>query len=603
MHSDDRSGDLPLTGHDLTIEDIVDVARRARPVQEVTPASPAYQLVEDSAEWVRAVVEDNARRVQAGEEARAYYGINTGFGIHAAGRPMADPEYPRQVSYKLIMSHATGVGDYLDREVVRAAMLIRANTLVKGRSGVRPLVINRLIQMLNRHVTPAVPRVGSLGASGDLAPLSHLALVMSRTPESLADRGGAPGFDGTTGEAFVPLHDEGGQVIGCKLVPGAEAMTWDGTDRRLVLEAKEGLALNNGTACSAALAVLALHDAEDLVRSAEIAVAMTLEALQGYRDAFLPQVHLSRGHPGQIATAANVLDLVEGSQLVDPGDVDRDPVGLPPQDAYSLRCAPQVIGAVRETLAHVREMLERECNAATDNPLIFVHPDDGLTRPYKTISGGNFHGEYVAFGMDHLSIALAELGSISERRTFWLLNPRMARGLPSMLVRGDDSQIDSGLMITQYVAAALVSKSKTLAHPDSVDSIPTSADQEDHVSMSMNAGLHAREVVENITAVVAIELLAAVTALRHRLAGTRRDGSRGEPLSPDVFGRGTRATWEALREHAPRLFRLPLEHDAILYPYLRGMIDVVQSGVPVEAVRAAGISLREVRSSTQVTPG
>lgn len=592
---------LSLTGHDLTIEDIVRVARQAHPVEEVLPDSPAYRHVKQSAEWVRAAVEDNARRAQAGQRTNAYYGINTGFGIHAAGQPMIDPEHTRQVSRKLIMSHSTGVGDYLDEECVRATTLIRANTLVKGHSGVRPVVINRLIQMLNRGIIPAIPRTGSLGASGDLAPLSHLALVMSRPPRSLDGQAGAPGFENVTGEALIPVHDDEERVCGYKVIPGVQAMTWDGKDQRLILQAKEGLALNNGTSCSTALATLALYDAENLVRNAEIAAAMTLEALQGYRDAFLPQIQLSRGHPGQIATAGNILDMVAGSRLVDPGDEHTNPAHLPPQDAYSLRCAPQVIGAVRETLAHVRQTLEREVNAATDNPLIFVRPEDGLSREYKVISGGNFHGEQVAFAMDYLSIAMTELGSISERRTFWLLNPRMARGLPSMLVQGTDSRIDSGLMITQYVAAALISACKTLAHPDSVDSIPSSADQEDHVSMSMNAGLHAREIVENITGVIAIELLAATTAIRHRLAGVQRDGSRGEPLRPEVLGKGTQAAWSALDRHAPRLFQIPLEHDAILYPYLREMIKIVRSGVLVDAVKAAGIRLREVRSRTEIT--
>lgn len=585
---------LTLTGSDLTIEDVVHVAREGQPVAEITPASPSYALIERCAEWVRAAVEDNAERARAGQPARAYYGVNTGFGIHAAGQPLADPDQTRQVSRKLIMSHSTGVGEYLDPEIARATLLIRANTLVKGRSGVRPVVINRLLQMLNRGVIPAMPRMGSLGASGDLAPLSHLALVLSKPP---TDHDDAPGFGPISGEALVPAQDGSG---GYRVIAGQEAMTWDGQDQRIVLQAKEGLALNNGTTCSAALAALALHDAENLARHAEIAVALTLEALKGYRDAFLPQVHQARGHPGQIAAAANILDLVEGSRLLDPGDVTHDPVHLPPQDAYSLRCAPQVIGAIRETLAHIRAMLEREINAVTDNPLIFADGDSGLDRDYKTISGGNFHGEYVAFGMDHLSIALTELGSISERRTFWMTNPKMARGLPSMLVEGGESRIDSGLMITQYVAAALVSKCKTLAHPDSVDSIPSSADQEDHVSMSLNAGLHAREIVEHVTAVLAIELLASVTAIRHRLAGVKRDGSRGEPLTVEALGRGTQVVWWALEAHAPQVFQIPLDEDVILYPYLRLLIGVVRSGKLVEALREAGFRMRGAKSETRI---
>jgi histidine ammonia-lyase len=596
MPNDESPSELVLDNY-LTIEDVVTVARTHRPVQELTPESPAYPLIQQSAEWVQAAVEDNARRALSGEAANAYYGINTGFGIHAAGRPLVDPEKTRQVTRKLIMSHSTGVGDPLDIEVVRATMLVRANTLARGRSGVRPVVINRLIQMLNRRVTPLIPSIGSLGASGDLAPLSHLALVMSKSPASLAEDNDSPGFDDACGKAFVPA-DNGSQQ-GHMVVSGAKAMFWEGADQRLVLEAKEGLALNNGSTFSASIGVLALHDAENLVRNCEIALAITLEALQGYRDAFLPQIHAVRGHPGQIATAANVLDMLAGSQLIDPGDVDRDPVFAPPQDAYSVRCAPQVIGAIRETLAHIREVLTREINAATDNPLIFIRPEDNLPRDYKVISGGNFHGEPIAFAMDHLSIAMTELGNISERRTFWLTNANMSRGLPSMLVRGDDTHIDSGLMLTQYVAASLVSKCKTLAHPDSVDSIPSSADQEDHVSMSMNAALHAREIVGHITAVVAIEMLAAMLALRHRLVSLRRDGTYHR-LTVDSAGKGAQAVWSALEEAFPEIFQLPLNRDVVLYPYVERMIEVVQSGALVDAIQAAGITLRDVRSNTEL---
>lgn len=591
---------LSLDGETLTVEDAVAVARWMRPVSDLTPGMPVYERVARCAEWVRAAVEDNAARAQAGEAARAYYGINTGFGIHAAGRPFADPELTRQASRKLIMSHSTGVGEALPEEVVRAAMLIRANTLAKGRSGVRPVIINRLIQMLNRQITPCVPRIGSLGASGDLAPLAHLALVMSKAPQSMSSDGCAPGFESICGEALVPIVDGQGRRIGEKVVSGVEAMTWDGADQRVVLEAKEGLALSNGATFSTALGLLALADAENLVRNAEIMAALTLEALQGYRDAFLPQIHAARGHPGQIASAANILALVEGSKLVDPGDVEHDPVHQPPQDAYSVRCAPQVIGAVREVLARVHEVLEREINAATDNPLIFVQDSDNLPRSYKAISGGNFHGEVIAFAMDHLSIALTELGSISERRTFWLMDAKMNRGLPSMLVDGGESHLDSGLMITQYVAAALVSKCKTLAHPDSVDSIPSSANQEDHVSMSMNAALHAREIVDNIAVVIAIELLAAVTALRQRMAGWRREGTGQPPLAVSDLGRGAQAVWRVLEQHAPEVLMIPLNRDVVCYPYVRRLIEVVRSGALVEATRQAGIAARSVRSSTEL---
>lgn len=590
---------LTLDGETLSLADVIAVARSYHPVALLAPGSEPYARVEASAAWVQEVVERNAQRAQAGESAQAIYGINTGFGIHAAGRPFFDAESTRQVSRKLVISHATGVGDFLDEEIVRAAMLIRANTLAKGRSGVRPAVIDLLADMINRRVMPCVPRSGSLGASGDLAPLSHLALLISKPPDSMADDEPAPGFGPVSGLATVPLHDDEGKLIGSQVVPGADAMVWEGEDHRLVLQAKEGLALNNGATFSAALGVLALTDSENLVRNAEVAVALTLEALQGYRDAFLPQIQQARPHPGQTATAANVRALVEGSQLVDPGDTDRDPQHLPPQDAYSVRCAPQVIGSVREVLAQGRAVLEREINAATDNPLIFVQPGDDLPRDYKAISGGNFHGEAIAFAMDHLSIALTELASISERRTFWMMDEKMSRGLPSMLVRNDSSDMESGMMLAQYVAASLVSECKTLAHPDSVDSIPSSANQEDHVSMSMNAALHARQIVENATSVVAIELLAAVTALRHRLGGLRRDGAY-HPLPVTSLGRGPQAVWEALGEVAPQVFEIPLTHDVVYYPYIWKMSDVVTSGALVDAVRGAGITLQGVRASTEL---
>jgi histidine ammonia-lyase len=578
---------------------VAQVARALEPVAEIDSASAAYQSITESAEWVEYIVNEGAERARAGHPSQAIYGINTGFGIHAAGRPFFDPEQTRQLSRKLIMSHSTGVGEPLPVEVVRAAMLIRANTLAKGRSGARLALINLLLEMLNRRVTPLVPSMGSLGASGDLAPLAHLALVISRPPESMADEDPAPGISQTGGQAVIGQLLSDGSTSG-QLVSGAEAMRWDGVDRRIVLRAKEGLALSNGATFSAALGTLATLDSENLVRNAEIAAALSLEALQGYRDAFLPQIHAARPHPGQAATAANILAMVEGSKLVDPGDSVTDPVAQPPQDAYSVRCSPQVIGSVRETLAEIRATLEREINSATDNPLIFVREGDGLLRSCKAISGGNFHGEPLAFAMDYLSIALTELGSISERRTFWLMDNKMSRGLPSMLVRGDDSYMNSGLMIAQYVAASLVSRCKTLSHPDSVDSIPSSANQEDHVSMSMNAALHAREVVGHITQVISIELLAAVTAIRHRLGGLRRSGDY-HPVGVDVLGKGTRAAWQALSEVSPAVFEVPLTRDAVYYPYLGEIVGVVQSGRLVDAVRQARIGLKGVRSQVELT--
>jgi histidine ammonia-lyase len=591
MSAVERLSKVTLDGFHLSLEDVIHVAREHWSVAPIERGTDVYERVEASRAWVDQAVERNAELAQAGQPARAYYGINTGFGIHAGGRPLSDPDRTRQAARKLIMSHATGVGEYLDEDIVRATMLIRANTLARGRSAVRPSIINLLVEMLNRDILPAVPQMGSLGASGDLAPLAHLALVISRPPESMIDEETAPGFGEITGEASIPVYDPSGNVIGREIVSGAAALTWDGEDQRAVLQAKEGLALNNGATFSAAMGVLALTDAENLVRHAEISAAMCLEALLGYRDAFLPQIQNARNHPGQIATAANVRMIAQGSRLPDPGDEETDPLRQPPQDPYSLRCVPQVVGAVRETLAHTREMLEREINAATDNPLIFVDDDD-LPRDYKAISGGNFHGEPVAFACDAMSIALTELGSISERRIFWLMNPHMNRGLPSMLVQSDDTHIDSGLMIAQYVAASLVSKCKTLAHPDSVDSIPSSADQEDHVSMSMNAGLHTREIVEHITGVIAIEMVSVITALRHRM--------NLMAISEIDLGAGTQVVFNALRQISPQVFEIPLDRDVVYYPYIRQMTDVIKSGGLIDALREAGYRFKEVRSVTSV---
>src|SRR5574341_968405 len=578
-------------GSGLSLEDVVHVARRKARVIGLMPGSETYRRVHQSAEWVRDTTEQNIRDTMAGTNPREIYGINTGFGIHAAGSPLDSPEASRQLSRNLVMSHSSGVGEYLEPEIVRAAVLIRTNTLATGRSGIRPQVIDLLIEMLNREIIPAIPSIGSLGASGDLAPLAHLALVISKPPDSMNNSEIAPGYGNISGEVIITQQDGTRQ-----LVSSERAMIWEGTDQRIVLDAKEGLALTNGATFSAAVGALALSDATNLVQNAEIITAMCLEALCGYRDAFLPQIHLARGHLGQIASAANILALVEGSQLVDPGDATTDPVHLPPQDPYSLRCAPQVIGPIRETLAGLRKMLTREINSATDNPLIFIQPEDNLPRQYKAISGGNFHGEYLAFGMYFLSIVLTELASIAERRVFWLTNSTMSRGLPSMLVQNDETQSNSGLMIAQYVAAALVSKCKTLAHPDSVDSIPSSANQEDHVSMSMNAALHARQIVENATHVIGIELLAALTAMRHRLAGTRRDGTRGNPLPETACGKGAQAVLAAVHQHAPQLLQFPLDRDAVVYPYIRDAVTVVRSRILPQAIKATGITLADVET-------
>jgi histidine ammonia-lyase len=512
---------LYLDGEHLTLDDVVAVARAGRPVA-LSPQ--ARQQVEECRAWVDQVVAQGDMVV---------YGLTTGFGsLHDVCVPM---QYSEQLMYNLIVSHACGVGEPLPEDVVRAAMVIRANTLARGYSGIRLETLELLLEMVNRGVHPIIPEKGSLGASGDLAPLSHLALVLALDPR---------GSDEPSGEACY----QGERLT------GGQAMHRAGLERR-VLGAKEGLALNNGTAVSAAIAALALHDAEKLLLQAEIALALTLEALRAVPDAFSERVHALRNHPGQLASAKHVRRLVQGSTLL--GSAPRV------QDAYSLRCAPQVLGASRDALGFVEQVLERELNAVTDNPLIFLD----LDRPNKAISGGNFHGEPVALAADLMGIAVAEVGSIAERRVFRLLSEHLSDGLPAMLVEG--SGLNAGLMIPQYVAAALVSENKTLAHPDSVDSIPTCESQEDHVSMSANAALHALKIVRNVEQIVAIELLCAAQAVDLRLA-RQGEGRLGE---------GTGAAYNAVRQRVPYL-----ERDSFLEPAMKTLSEMVHRG---EILRAA----------------
>jgi histidine ammonia-lyase len=406
-------------------------------------------------------------------------------------------------------------------------MLIRANTLAKGYSGVRVEVVETLIKMLNRRVHPIVPEKGSVGASGDLAPLSHMALVLMGE-----------------GEAFY----QG------KRMSGKTAMRKAGLEP-IRLEAKEGLALNNGTAFTAAIASLLISDAENLVKNAEIALAMSLEALCGIKDAFNEKIHRARRHDGQQRVARNVLNLIEGSKLV---DSKPDKV----QDAYSLRCAPQVIGAARDALAFIRMVVENEINAATDNPLIFLDLDG----ENKAISGGNFHGEPLAFAMDLLGIVVAEIGNIAERRIFRLLDRNLNEGLPEMLVKS--TGLNSGLMLLQYTAAALVSDNKTLAHPDSVDSIPTCANQEDHVSMSLNAARHAREILWNVERIIAIEMFCAAQALDFR--------------EKEMLGRGTGAAYSKIRQEVSHI-----EEDRIMHRDIEKIVALIHKGEIVQEVEGA----------------
>jgi len=543
------NGKVRLGERPLDLEDLLAVAR-GDAVAELTEAAQAAMA--PSLRWV----EDITARMRAGETTPPIYSINTGFGSLAGREAFKSVDDAIDLSRRLIVSNASGVGQPLDDEVVRAAMLIRAASLARGHSAVRPVLVQTLLAMLERGVLPVVPEYGSLGASGDLIPLAHLALVMSRPPGD-----------------HDPEIDSGEARHRGESCTGLAAMRQAGLER-IVLGPKEGLAMINGTSFSTAQVALALADAENLLASAEVTAAMSIEALAGFGDAFIPQIHEARGHPGQIACAARIRELLHGSRLVD-GDVDRDPTRQPPQDAYSLRCTPQVLGAVRDTLAFVRGVVETEINAATDNPLVF--PDLPASRRLKAVSGGNFHAEYLAFAADFLSIAVTEVGSLAERRLFRLDDGSLNRGLPDMLIASDQVGMDCGYMLPQYLAAALVSDCKTLAHPDSVDSIPTCANQEDHVSMANNAGRHARQVVANIEFVIGTELLMAAQALELRLAKMGLDVDALAPATRRVLGmlRASRATDGRPIDHIRR--------DIVLYPRVRAARDLVHGGAVVRA--------------------
>jgi len=417
------------------------------------------------------------------------YGINTGFGIFADKR--IDHAQITRLNRNLIISHAVGFGDWLPEDIVRAAMFIRAITLSKGFSGIRLEIIQTILEMLNKNVVPMIPEKGSLGSSGDLCQLSHMALVLSTDEKNLAEESG-----------FARYRNQ--------LTSGKEAMENAGI-KRVILNAKEGLALNNGATFTAAIAALVVSQAEYLMKVAEFSSALVMEALCARSDALDPRIHQVRNHKGQIETASNLFQLIKGSTLID----SKNQV----QDAYSIRCIPQIHGAIRDSVDHIKEIVENEINAATDNPLIF--------EPGEAISGGNFHGEPLGLVMDFLSIALCELGAISERRIYRMLDETTNHGLPQMLVDEQvNAGLNSGLMMPHYTAASLVLENQTLATPDSIRSLPTSAGQEDHNANAMTAARHAFEIAGNLRQILSIELYTAVRALDLRLK--RTPGRLGE---------------------------------------------------------------------------
>lgn len=500
----------------LTLDDIADVARGARPATLSTAAREAMAVSRASIDHV----------VAQGDAAPAVYGVNTGFGALAEVRISA--AQVRQLQVNLVRSHAAGVDAPLPRDATRAMMLLRAAVLATGRSGARPEVAAQLLAMLAAGVHPVIPRRGSVGASGDLAPLAHLAL-------------------GLIGEGEVEYQGQ--------RRPAAEALAEAGL-APMPLEAKEGLTLLNGTQHMTAIGALTVRDAEDTCRIADLAGAMSLEALKGTVVAFDERVVGARPHPGQIAVGAHLRALLTGSPLaashVDCGKV---------QDPYSLRCMPQVHGASRDALGYTRAVLEREANSSTDNPLVFAGG--------AMISGGNFHGQPVAMALDFAAIAVAELANISERRVEQLVNPHLSSGLPAFLA--PDSGLNSGFMIAQVTAAALVSENKVLCHPASVDSIPSSAGREDHVSMGAHAALKLAQIHDQVRNVLAIELLCAAQGL-----DLRRPLQSTAPIE---------AVHAAIRARVPAMMV-----DRPLAPDIAAVRALIDDGTLLAAARAAGVA-------------
>lgn len=514
---------LHINGNDLTLENVREVAVDRRPV---LLAADAREGVKRARAVVDALVAEN----------KVSYAITTGVGKLSDVRIAGDQI--RELQVNLVRSHAVGVGDPLPIAETRAMMLLRANSLSKGYSGVRAIVIDTLCEMLNRNVTPYVPSQGSVGASGDLAPLAHLALAATGEGECIAENG--------------------------RRIPSNQALA-QAQIKPLILEAKEAVSLINGTQAMLALGTLALLQAEILVDSADVIGSMSLDALRGTDVAFDERIHRVRPHSGQLESAANLRKMLEGSRI---RESHRDCGRV--QDAYSLRCMPQVHGAVRDTLANCRETFEIEANSAVDNPLVFAgtgHVGAGaLARPAEhssassednVLSGGNFHGEPLAFALDFLAISLSALAGISERRLERLVNPALNEGLPPFLAR--EAGLNSAFMMPQVTAAALVSENKVLAHPASVDSITTSGNKEDYVSMGMTAGLKLRRVVGNTCNVLAIEAIAAAQAL--------------DFMAPLKTGKRGQQAYEKIRSVSPAL-----DKDRALYADFARVAELLARG-------------------------
>ncbi|SJZ68930.1 histidine ammonia-lyase [Selenihalanaerobacter shriftii] len=498
---------IAIDGNSLTLDDVIEIARNNVKVKLTDEAVK-------KARKSRAVVDEFV------EKEEVIYGITTGFG--ELSNVYISKDKTEDLQKNLIFSHSCAVGECFEEDISRAVMLLRANALAKGVSGIRLKTLNTLIEMLNKGVHPVIPQQGSLGASGDLAPLSHMVLVML---------------------------NEGEAIYKGKRMPGKEAMEKAGIEP-VKLKAKEGLALINGTQIMTAVGALTVYDAINLIKLAEISSALTLEALNGITDAFDERVHKVRPHKHQISCAKNLLRLTEGSEYTTrQGEVRV-------QDAYTLRCLPQIHGASKDAIEYVEEKVEIEINSTTDNPLIFDEDKE-------VISGGNFHGQPMALPFDFLGMAIAELANVSERRIERLVNPNLS-DLPPFLV--GDVGVNSGFMITQYSAASLVSENKVLAHPASVDSIPSSANKEDHVSMGTTAARQTREILNNTKHVLAIELMAAAQAI------DLRDESK-------QLGKGSEITYRSVREVIDELCE-----DRIMNLDINKSVSLIEENVIVDAV-------------------
>ena len=512
MH--ERIQEEVIDGHSLTLDSFVAVARHGARVSLAPEALKRLQASRTLTEKIAA-------------EGRVAYGITTGFGDF---QKVAVPEsMSNQLSTNLILSHCTAAGDPYDGEIVRGMMLLRANALCGGVSGVRPILVQMLLEMLNKGVTPVVPEKGSLGSSGDLAPLAHMTL---------------------------PMLGKGEAVYEGVRMSGAEAMAKAGIPTLTTLVSKEGLGMTNGTCAMTSVGALALYDTICAAQLADVIASLSFEGLTVLRNAFDPRIHAVRGQKGQMLVAANLRALVEGSEIIDNCQHDRV------QDAYALRCVPQIHGACRDALTFIREKVEIELNAVTDNPLMFTEDE-------AVISGGNFHGEPMALPFDFLGIAASELADASERRTERMVNAALSNGLTPFLTT--QPGVNSGFMIVQYAAASMVSENKVYAHPASVDSIPSSANQEDIVSMGTTAARKARMILKNTQDVLADELMTACQAIDVR----RHLNTHGQGITP---------LHQALFDHVRKSVAF-YEVDREIWPDIRACESMIRSGELLEIVK------------------